>query len=67
MSASPLGTCFNYYNIPDYFYDLGAFIIPALDKLKEDVESGKIDPVKGTDLDKIAIEQVIELLKKQLA
>lgn len=47
--------------------DLKAFIVPVLEKLKADVEAGIIDPIKGTDLDKVAIEQVIELIEKQLA
>lgn len=47
--------------------DVKSLIIPMLEKLKEDVNAGKIDPIKGTDLDKIAIDQVIELIEKQLA
>ena len=46
--------------------DLKTLIIPVLEKIKAEVEAGVIDPVKGTDLDKIALEQVIEILEKQL-
>lgn len=47
--------------------DVKSLVIPMLEKLKEDVDAGKIDPIKGTDFDKIAIDQVIELIEKQLA
>lgn len=47
--------------------DLGGLLIPILEDLKAKVESGAIDPIKGTDLDKVAIEQVIALAEKYLA
>ena len=47
-------------------FDLKAIIIPLLEDLKKQVEEGKIDPIKGTDLDKMAIELVISQIEKQL-
>ena len=45
--------------------DLKSLIVPALPSLKNDVESGKIDPIKGTDLDKDAIVHVLDIIEKQ--
>lgn len=39
------------------------FANPVLDDLKAKVESGEIDPIKGTDLDKSVILGAIEFLK----
>jgi hypothetical protein len=36
---------------------------PLLDKIKADVESGEIDPIKGTDLDKMGLLAAIETVK----
>lgn len=46
--------------------DVASLAIPMLEDIKKKVESGEIDPVKGTDLDKLAIEQVIALLAKYI-
>lgn len=46
--------------------EIAAVAIPVLDDVKAKVESGEIDPVKGTDLDKMLVLQVIELLKSAL-
>jgi hypothetical protein len=46
---------------------LGVIIAPALDKFKADVEAGKVDPVKGTDLDKEALLKAIEYIKAELS
>ena len=40
--------------------------LPVLDQLRAQVESGAIDPIKGTDLDKGMILQVIDGLKAAL-
>lgn len=45
---------------------VGMFAAPVLASLEADVNSGKIDPIKGTDLDKTALLQVIAFLKKQV-
>lgn len=47
--------------------DVASLLLPILEDLKAKVESGAIDPIKGTDLDKVAIEQVIALAEKYLA
>lgn len=41
-------------------------INPALDKLSAKVESGEIDLIKGTDLDKAALLKAIELVKTEI-
>lgn len=46
--------------------DVAPVMNPILDKFKEDVESGKIDPVSGTDLDKVALLQAVEIIKKEI-
>jgi hypothetical protein len=46
--------------------DIKTMIIPVLNNLKADLEAGKIDPVKGTELDKMAIEAAIEMIEKYL-
>jgi len=45
---------------------LGALVAPVLDKVKADVESGKIDLIKGTSMDQLALVQALEFLKKEL-
>jgi hypothetical protein len=39
---------------------------PELDKLAAKVESGEIDLVPGTDLDKVAVLQVIAAIKNEI-
>lgn len=46
--------------------NLKTMIIPALENIKADLIAGKIDPIKGTDIDKIALESAIELIEKYL-
>lgn len=41
-----------------------ALIKPVLDGLEDQISSGKIDPVEGTDLDKEALLSLIAGLKK---
>lgn len=45
--------------------DLKSLIVPALQSLKNDIESGKVDPIKGTDLDKEALVHVLDIIEKQ--
>lgn len=46
--------------------DLKTMVLPLLENIKADLEVGKIDPIKGTDLDKMALETAIELIAKYL-
>lgn len=46
--------------------DLGKLAVPMLDGLMAQVESGAIDPVKGTDIDKDLILRVLGLVKGAL-
>lgn len=48
-------------------YPVAKMIVPALDAVAAKVESGEIDPIKGTDLDKEAILKAIAFLKVTLA
>lgn len=43
--------------------EVRALVAPALDSIKAKVESGEIDPIKGTDLDKQALLKAIEYIK----
>lgn len=43
-----------------------AALNPVLDKFAAQVESGEIDPIKGTDLDKAALLKAIELIKAEV-
>lgn len=38
-------------------------LLPIIEQAKEDVASGKIDPIKGTTLDNKAIIQGLEILE----
>jgi len=40
--------------------------MPVLDQIRAKVESGEIDPIKGTEFDKAMILQVIDTLKASL-
>lgn len=42
-------------------------VVPALDAFKAKVESGEIDLIKGTDLDKEALLKAVEFIKAELA
>lgn len=42
-------------------------LVPALEVIEAKVESGEIDPVKGTDLDKAAMLKAIAFLKVAVA
>lgn len=46
--------------------NLGVLATPVLDGLIAKVESGAIDPVKGTDLDKEAMLRALNFLKSEL-
>lgn len=39
---------------------------PLFDSLIAKVESGEIDPIKGTDLDKVAMLQALQFLKSEV-
>lgn len=43
--------------------EVRALVLPALESVKAKIESGEIDPIKGTDLDKTALLKAIEILK----
>lgn len=47
-------------------YSLKSLVIPALESLKAKVDAGEIDLIKGTDLDKVAIDTVIALVEANL-
>lgn len=42
--------------------DVGAMAEPVLIGIKEKIESGAIDPVKNTDLDKVAMMKMIDAI-----
>jgi hypothetical protein len=42
---------------------VAVFANPFLDDVKAKLESGEIDPIKGTDLDKLVLIQAIDFLK----
>lgn len=42
------------------------FVKPAILAFKAKVESGEVDPVKGTDLDKAALIKAIDLLIEKM-
>ena len=48
-------------------YDLLKVAGPALDAIAAKVQSGEIDPVKGTDLDKEAMLKAIAFLKAEIS
>jgi hypothetical protein len=39
---------------------------PILDSFKQKIESGEIDPIKGTDLDKAVLTRAIDFLKAEI-
>lgn len=41
---------------------VSALLKPALQAIKDKVDSGAIDPIKGTDLDKVVLDKAIEAL-----
>lgn len=45
----------------------GMLVVEVLADLEKKIESGEIDPVKGTDMDKIAALQFVAWAKKELA
>ena len=47
--------------------DLNVLAIPVLESIQAKIESGEIDPIKGTDLDAVVMNKVIEQLKVVLA
>lgn len=46
---------------------VGVYVMPWLDGTKAKLESGEIDLIPGTDLDKHVLLTAIEFLKKQVA
>lgn len=46
--------------------EVGALLLPELDKVKAKVESGELDLVPHTDLDKVVMVKAIEALKAML-
>ena len=44
--------------------DLGQLVVPALEKFKSQVESGEIDLIKGTDIDKDVLVKALEIAIK---
>lgn len=46
---------------------VAGFILPKLDEIQKKVESGEIDLIKGTDLDKMAVLQVLAAIKAELS
>ena len=45
---------------------VGTLLGPQISKLKADIESGKIDPIPGTDMDKLAMLQAVDFVEKEL-
>lgn len=45
----------------------GMLLVPALNKVEEQIQLGAIDPIKGTDIDKEVMLKGIAELKKLLA
>lgn len=46
--------------------DVGAMVKPAIMAFKAKVESGEVDIVKGTDLDKGVLLKAIDLMLEQI-
>ena len=46
--------------------DVGALLLPLLDQTKAKIESGEMDLIKGTDLEKAPVLAAIELIKGYL-
>lgn len=42
---------------------VGSMLKPALEKIRADIASGAIDPIKGTDLDAIMLNKVLDALE----
>ena len=42
--------------------EIAALVVPSIESIKAQIESGAIDPVKGTDIDKTVMLQSIDLL-----
>lgn len=47
--------------------NVAAMALPAIEGIEAKVQSGEIDLIKGTDLDKAALLQVISAIKAELA
>lgn len=39
---------------------------PVLDKFAAEIESGAIDPIKGTEIDKTVLLKAVELIKAEI-
>jgi hypothetical protein len=46
--------------------EVAALIVPKLDELKAKIESGEIDPIKGTSLDAVAMIGAIDFIKAEI-
>jgi hypothetical protein len=46
---------------------VGALLLPVVAEYKAKLESGEIDPIKGTDIDKMVLVQALDLLAVELA
>lgn len=46
--------------------DVGMIVNPKLEEIKVKIQSGEIDLIKGTDLDKMLLMQVVDALQKEL-
>lgn len=45
---------------------VGFLLEGPLKKLEEDIQAGKVDPIPGTDMDKVAMLQALVFVKKEL-
>lgn len=46
--------------------EVASLIVPKLDELKAKIESGEIDPIKGTSLDAVAMIGAIDFIKAEI-
>lgn len=46
--------------------EVKALVQPKIEELKAKIASGEIDPIKGTDIDKMAFLAALELVEKAL-
>jgi hypothetical protein len=46
--------------------NVGAMLLPRIEALELQVQNGEIDLIKGTDFDKVALLQVIAIIKAEL-
>lgn len=46
--------------------EVASLILPKLEELKAKIESGEIDPIKGTSLDAVAMIGAIDFIKAEI-